>query len=350
MSQKPIPKNKEMNPLLKSLNIEKMNSTQIQQEITKEEKLLNNFISHYKYHEAEICDKKISALKKILKQKKAKEINQRHTAEKEHLKIDEFSDINNLKFYWDKKFQELQSKSQAALEELRRNHEIEYQALISQKDMIINIRPSAAFLKYQKEEEGLVKLKKFKEAEVIRKKKEEQRKKDMNKIGKNKENSMKMLEKNLRQKQNNELKYLQNKFQTEFDELTKERQKQVEFINKKYSVKNKDLINQQKRENNINKFNNYGRRIEQLKNNYGQKFVIGQKAYEPQKPMEKIEQLYAELQDNKVEGFGIGTFLEKNNKNLEDEKLNGMDEDNADFIRQQEILQNEINKNEEDEN
>ena len=125
MSKKPIMKNKEVNPLLKSLNIEKMNSTQIQQEITKEEKLLNNFISHYKYHEAEICDNKISALKKILKQKKAKEINQRHTAEKEHLKIDEFSDINNLKFYWDKKFQELQSKSQAALEELRRNHEIE---------------------------------------------------------------------------------------------------------------------------------------------------------------------------------------------------------------------------------
>ena len=78
--------------------------------------------------------------------------------------------------------------------------------------------------------------------------------------------------------------------------------------------------------------------------------MIGQKAYEPQKPMEKIEQLYAELQDNKVEGFGIGSFLEKNNKNLEDEKLNGMDEDNADFIRQQEILQNEINKNKEDEN
>ena len=91
MSKKPSVKNKEVNPLLKSLNIEKMNSTQIQQEITKEEKLLNNFISHYKYHEAEICDNKISALKKVLKQKKAKEINQRHTAEKEHLKIDEFS-------------------------------------------------------------------------------------------------------------------------------------------------------------------------------------------------------------------------------------------------------------------
>ena len=148
----------------------------------------------------------------------------------------------------------------------------------------------------------------------------------------------------MRQKQNNELKYLQNKFQAEFDELTKERQKQVEFINKKYSVKNKDLVNQQKRENNINKFNNYGRRIEQLKNNYGQKFIIGQKAYEPQKPMEKIEQLYAELQDNKVEGLNFGTLFQKNNKMFEDEKINGMDEDNADFDKQQEILQNEINK------
>ena len=159
----------------------------------------------------------------------------------------------------------------------------------------------------------------------------------------NKENSMKMLEKKLRIKQNNELKYLQNKFQLEFDELTKERQKQVEFVGKKYSVKNKDLINQQKRENNINKFNNYGKRIKQLENNYEQKFVIGQKEYAPQKPMEKIEQLYAELQDNKIEGMGVGS-------NFDDVKENGMDDENADFNKQQEILQNEINKNEEDGN
>ena len=351
MSKKPILKNnKEVNPLLKSLNIEKMNSAQIEQEISKEEKLLNNFISHYKYPEAEICDKKISELKKILKKKKIKEVNQRHTAEKEHLKIDEFSDMNNLKFYWDKKFQELQSKSQAALEELKKTHEMEYQALISQKDMNINLRPSSAFLKYQKEEEGLVKLRKFKEAAVIRKKKEEQRKKDMNRIGKNNENSMKMLEKKLRIKQNNELKYLQNKFQLEFDELTKERQRQVEFTNKKYSVKNKDLINQQKRENNVNKFNNYGKRIKQLHNNYEQKFIIGQKEYKPQNQVEKFERLYAELQDNKIEGMVAESNLENNNENLNDVKKNGMEEENEDFSRQQEILQKEINKNEEDGN
>ena len=59
----------------------------------------------------------------------------------------------------------------------------------------------------------------------------------------------------------NELQYLQNKFQAEFDELNKEKLKDMEFLDKKYSVKSKDLVNQQKREDTIHKFKNYGNRI-----------------------------------------------------------------------------------------
>ena len=334
--KRPIPGLKEVNPLLKSLNIDKMNSSQIQEEISKEEKILNNLISHYKYPEAEISDKKIAALKKVLKQKKAKEIKQRHTAEKEHLKIDEFADVNNLKFYWDKKFEELRTRSQAAFDELKRNQEMEYQQLIAQKELETNVKPSRDFLKYQKEEEGLVKLRKFKEAEVIRKKKEEQRKNDLKRTGKNKINSIKCLEKKLRQKHTNELLFLQNKFQSEFDDLTNQRLKQVEFINKKYSVKNKDLMNQQKRENNINRYTNYGRRIEQLTNYYGQKFIVGQNEYAPQKQIENADQIYAELPDNKIEGFENESSPEKNADN-EGNGIYQEDSDNAN--RQQEIVQ-----------
>ena len=334
--KRPIPGLKEVNPLLKSLNIDKMNSSQIQEEISKEEKILNNLISHYKYPEAEISDKKIAALKKVLKQKKAKEIKQRHTAEKEHLKIDEFADVNNLKFYWDKKFEELRTRSQAAFDELKRNQEMEYQQLIAQKELETNVKPSRDFLKYQKEEEGLVKLRKFKEAEVIRKKKEEQRKNDLKRTGKNKINSIKCLEKKLRQKHTNELLFLQNKFQSEFDDLTNERLKQVEFINKKYSVKIKDLMNQQKRENNINRYTNYGRRIEQLTNYYGQKFIVGQNEYAPQKQIENADQIYAELPDNKIEGFENESSPEKNADN-EGNGIYQEDSDNAN--RQQEIVQ-----------
>ena len=356
-TKKPGLKNKEINPLLKDLNIEKMNSAQIEEEIKKETNLMNNFISHYKYPDAEICDKKIVALKKILKQKKTKEINQRHTAEKEHLKIDEFSDINNLKFLWDKKFEELEARSQAALDELKKNQDLEYQQLLSRKEEGIKLQPSAALLRLQKEEEGLVKLRKFKEAEVVRKKKEAQIKNDMNKLGKNKETSLKMLEKKLRQKHTNELLYLQNKFQAEFDELNKEKMKQVEFLNKKYSVKNKDLINQQKRESNINKYKNYGRRIEKLSNNYGEKFLVGRAEYAPPKNQEeKTEQIYAELQDNKIERVNLEQNMDSDINEKNNDKNNGeignevMGEDSGDFNRQQEILQNEIDKNEENEN
>ena len=349
MSKKQIPKFKEINPLLKSLNIEKMNSTQIELEIIKEQKLLEYLTSNHKYSEAELCDKKIIALNKILKRKKIKEINHRHAAEKENLKIDEFSDLNNLKFYWDQKFEDLQSRSQKALDILRQNQELEYQTLISKKYMRMNLRPSRAFLDLQKEEEGLARLKKFKEAEYIKKQKEAQIKKDMAKTGKDREETMKMLIKNLKQKQKNELIYLQNKIQNEFDELKKQKQEQLEFLCKKYSVKNEDLMNQQKRERNINIFNNYRKRIGQLQNNYEENFVIGQKEYEPQQRNEKIDQIYAELPDNKIEEFQIG---EKNNGNfnLENNAENGDYDANADFNKQQELLQNDINKIEEEGN
>ena len=213
----------------------------------------------------------------------------------------------------------------------------------------MNLRPSRAFLDLQKEEEGLARLKKFKEAEYIKKQKEAQIKKDMAKTGKDREETMKMLIKNLKQKQKNELIYLQNKIQNEFDELKKQKQEQLEFLCKKYSVKNEDLMNQQKRERNINIFNNYRKRIGQLQNNYEENFVIGKKEYEPQQRNEKIDQIYAELPDNKIEEFQIG---EKNNGNfnLENNAENGDYDANADFNKQQELLQNDINKIEEEGN
>ena len=180
------------------------------------------------------------------------------------------------------------------------------------------------FLKLQKEEEGLVKLRKFKEAEIVRKKKEAQRKLDMNKSGKNKENTFRCLEKKLKQKHTNELLYLQSKFQAEYDELTNEKQREMDFINKKYSAKNKDLVKQQKRENNINTNKNYGKRIANLHNDYEQKFVMGRKEYAPQQPIKKIEQIYAEVKDNKLDMLPL-----ENNENLVEEKKESLKAENV---------------------
>ena len=283
----------------KEIPAEKMTISELESNLETLEKELENYISKGKYPQAEICSKKIDNLKSILKQKKTKEISKRHYKEKKNLIQDKVSDIDNLSYLWDQRFEELQLKSKLALEDLRKNQEEELQQLLLRFQQSSNeVRPSANYLKLQKEEEGLVKLRKFKEAEVIRKQRENQRKIDESKTGKNKEMTYKNYEKKLRQKHMNELQYLQNKFQAEFDELNKEKIKDMEYLDKKYSVKSKDLINQQKREDTINKFNNYKNRIANLTNNYEIKFSFGKKEYKEPEKMEKIERLYAQLDDN----------------------------------------------------
>ena len=86
MSKK-LKKKKEVNSLLKDLDIENMDTAQVQEEINKNENLLNQYVSKSKYPAAEKCNEKIEELKKILKQKKTNEIIKRHTLEKENLKI-----------------------------------------------------------------------------------------------------------------------------------------------------------------------------------------------------------------------------------------------------------------------
>ena len=95
----------------------------------------------------------------------------------------------------------------------------------------------------------------------------------------------------------------------------------MEFLNKKYSAKNKDLVKQQKREDNINKNKNYGKRIANLHNDYEKKFVVGMKEYAPQQPMKKIEQIYAEINDNKMENLNLDNNDEKN-ENVGNSDLN----------------------------
>ena len=286
---------------------DKMSTPQIESEIKSTEKQLQDFISQGKYNQAEICNTKIEHLKSVLRQRKTKEISKRHFTEKKNLIQDKVSDIDSLNYLWDQRFEELQTKSKSALEELRKNQEEELQQLLLQFQQSPNdVKPSAKYLKLKKEEEGLVKLRKFKEAEFVRKRKEEQRKIDEGKTGTNKEISYNNYRKKLRQKHMNELQYLQNKFQAEFDELAKEKQKDMEFLDKKYSVKNKDLINQQKREDTINKFKNYGNRIANLTNNYEIKYSVGKNEYKEPKKEEKADRIYAELNDD-------------NNKYIEDE-------------------------------
>ena len=163
---------------------DKMTLPQIESELKSLENQLQDLINQGKYNQAEECNQKIEHLKSVLRQRKTKEISRRHFTEKRNLIQDKVSDIDSLNYLWEQKFEELQAKSKSALEELRKNQEEELQQLLLQFQQSSNeVKPSSIYLKLKKEEEGLVKLRKFKEAQVIRKQKENQRKIDESKNG-----------------------------------------------------------------------------------------------------------------------------------------------------------------------
>jgi len=97
-----------------------MTLPQIESELKSLENQLQDLINQGKYNQAEECNQKIEHLKSVLRQRKTKEISRRHFTEKRNLIQDKVSDIDSLNYLWDKRFEELQTKSKSALEELKK--------------------------------------------------------------------------------------------------------------------------------------------------------------------------------------------------------------------------------------
>ena len=141
------PKQSNQEKLIKG-DEDKMTVSQIEAEIKNIEQQLQDFISQGKYNQAEICNNKIEHLKSVLRQKKTKAISRRHFTEKKNLIQDKVSDTDSLNYLWEQRFEELQTKSKSALEELRKNQEEELQQLLLQfQQSPTEVKPSAKYLK-----------------------------------------------------------------------------------------------------------------------------------------------------------------------------------------------------------
>lgn len=309
--------------LIQKVNTKNMSSSKIQAEIAATEKLMQTFISQSNYPQAEKCNEKIEALKKALKTKKVKEVNLRHMTEKENLKIDHDSDYNELSSELTKKFDSLKFRCNTEIEELKNKQNEEMKNLISKFEKeCSDAKPSSRYLKLEKEEEGLVKLRKFKEAEVIRKQKLAQKMADMNKYKKNNEASLNFMKKKLHQKHVNEINYCKTKYDMEYEELNREKNKELENLDRKYLARNKDLVNQQKREKNISHYNNYGKRISKLHNDYGYKVGTKKNELTPKPQKKDVQRIYAEIKNNKIEVINLGGKEAPKEKEIEKEENN----------------------------
>lgn len=345
-NQKPVKFSKaELKSISKDFDPSKQTAAQIESLLKENEQSQQTLIAEGNYPEAGKVQKKVDMLKIILKQKKIEEVKNRHYREKTNLRQGKKMDMDSKENGWALKFKDLQSRSKAAVDELKKQHEKELQDLYVKFENKAknNIKPSLNYLKLQKEEEGLVKLKKFDEAEIVKKKREQQGEEDLIRSTKILEKSLACEEKKLKQIQNNGLLYLQKRFQKEFDELNRARERDLDTLNKKYSNKNNELNIQQKYENMYNFSDTYERRGGSgLEKNFEQKMKIKRGGEKKINKTLEIGRMFGEVKDKKNENEKSAVEVDKSNKNLGAEE--GMSE--KDNVNQGEI---DLSHNEEGE-
>ena len=167
-----------------------INESDYNSQLIEYEKLLNEYAENGKYEKAELCKEKIDNLKKSIKKKRKKDLEQRQSIENENLETNYKNEIEEFNRIWKEKFKELEERTQKAGEEIaeRQNKEMNdlYNLLEEKINQDNKYRPSAEYIKLNNEEKQLVKFQKFNEASIIRKKKEKIKLKDIEKKKKRK--------------------------------------------------------------------------------------------------------------------------------------------------------------------
>lgn len=192
-------------------------------------------------------------MKKSLSTERKKQLGQQHTVEIESLDNsykNELDDFNNL---WDDKFKKLEDKSKSLEDSLNQKHNRQMNELYEFLEMKLpkNVKFSKSYLELKSQEGNLVKLGKFKEAALIKKKIDEVEKFDNDKFNKDKYEKIKSESVRTANKHMNEKASLRKKIEIEFEVLKKERQTNLEKLLLKYKNRKAELENQQKLELNF---------------------------------------------------------------------------------------------------
>lgn len=231
-------------------------------QLEKMESLGHRYASEGKYDLAKQCFKKIEGIKKNIKEKKRHDLEEQQYAEMENLEQSYVQEIEKVNAVWDKKFEDLQKRSQIAEDDINKRQYNEMEKLYAEMEEKMNqkIKFSKEYLALESQEKMLVKFQKFDEAKVIKKKKEQQKAKDIEKWNKEKNAKIKVQAIKKNNKHVNEKNVLKKKFETELDILRVEKQKEIALVEKKFQNKKLELDLQQKNERNLNENENISRK------------------------------------------------------------------------------------------
>lgn len=231
-----------------------INDNDLEFKLQEVERMSNEYALSGEYDKAKECKKQIVILQAKLKEKKKQDLEQQHLSEMETLEQSYQEEIESFNLAWSAKLTDLEERSQKAEDAINERQLKEMEELYAtiEDKLPKKVKYSKEYLFLDHQEKMLVKLQKFDEAKVIKKKKEQQKKIDEEKWEKEKNEKIKVQAVKKSKKHIAEKNVLKKKFETELDIMRKEKEKEIAQIEKKYLAKKLELELQQKSESILN--------------------------------------------------------------------------------------------------
>lgn len=196
---------------------------------------------------------KVDELKNALEVSKKRDLTRKHQFEINSLDEMYKKEYENLELVYNNKFSELELKSKQQEESMNLKHQEDMKFFYTQleKKLPNNVKYSKKYLDLKNMEMNLAKQKKYKDAQLIKKKCEEIEAEDTNRFQKEKTEKINSHTLKNMNKLSNIKNAMKQKLDLEFNEITKEKQIQLDILIQKYKNKKAELEIQHKMENNV---------------------------------------------------------------------------------------------------
>ncbi|CAD8074545.1 unnamed protein product [Paramecium primaurelia] len=203
-----------------------------------------------KYLEADQAKKRLAELKKELDIKNKGDVKDRHCSEKQEIEKAHLEEFNQFNQFWDQKMIEFDTEAQKIKELTLQRHEDELRQFSEELENSLPLKPkdSAELLALKKTEEQLARQENYLEAHVIQSRIQTQEKDEYEKWTSCRQQKIRNLITQLRQKQINELNALTQRILSGQEEQRKIRSQELEKLLQKYQNVRKELESQQTQE------------------------------------------------------------------------------------------------------
>lgn len=207
-------------------------------------------IKQENYDYADEITDKIKEIKKSLTFERKKQLLYQHTIEVESLEGSYKEEFEIFNKQWDENFEKFEEKSKKDEEIVNQRHAKEMNELYSflEQKLPKQVKYSKQYLDLKSQEENLVKLQRFKEASLLKKRLDVMDKFDTERFNKEKYEKIKSQSVKTANKHMMEKAALKKKIEINYQILKRDRQVNLEKLLLKYKNRKSELDNQQKQE------------------------------------------------------------------------------------------------------